>query len=248
APHRAPYAYGPRVPSSSEANLIDASTADVTARVLLALQAVEATNLLEAGMGAQARDAAKRGAEFLRRAQTRTGCWWGRWRTGYLSALPFITPALRTAGEPAGSACFTAVRDFLFTHQNPDGGWGEGTEADRDASKAGRGASTPLQTASALIALVATTPGNDLGDSVPLQRGIDYLARGQRAGTWSNGRALYTAAFQTDYYDSAMGTHTLVTRALAYLSLARALGVDAATRRMVCGEGLGEPLTRGLTA
>ncbi len=245
APHLAPYSYGSRVPSGSEANLIDASTADVTARVLLALQAVEATDLLEAGMAAQARDAMKRGMEFLRHSQTRTGSWWGRWRAGYLSALPFITPALRVGGEPEGSACFTAVRDFLFTHQHPDGGWGDGTEADRDASKAGCGASTPLQTAGALIALVATTPGKDLGDSVPLQRGVDYLARTQRAGTWSNGRALYTAAFQADYYDSPMGTHTMVTRALTYISLARDLGVDAATRRMVCGKGLGEPLARG---
>jgi hypothetical protein len=245
APHLAPYSYGPRVPSGSEANLIDASTADVTARVLLAFQAVEATNLLEPGMAAQARDAAKRGVEFLKHSQTRTGSWWGRWRTGYLSVLPFITPALRAGGEPVGSACFTAVRDFLFTHQNSDGGWGEGTEADRDASRAGRGMSTPLQTAGALIALVATTPGKELGDSVPLQRGVAFLARSQRAGTWSNGRALYTAAFQADYYDSPIGTHTLVTRALTYISLARALGIDAATRRLVCGEGLGEPPARG---
>jgi hypothetical protein len=245
APYSAPYSYGPRVPSGSEANLIDASTADVTARVLLAFQAVEASSLLEAGLAAQVRDAARRGLEFLRHSQTPTGSWWGRWRAGYLSSLPFVTPALRAGGEPEGSACFAAVRDFLFTHQNTDGGWGDGTEADRDATKAGRGTSTPLQTASALIALVATAPGQELGNSVPLRRGIDSLARSQRFGTWSNGRALYTAAFQADYYDSPLGTHTMVTRALTYISLAKALGIDAATRRLVCGESLGEPQASG---
>ena len=65
---------------------------------------------------------------------------------------------------------------FLKSRQNEDGGWGETCDSYADPSLAGRGPSTPSQTAWALLALLA---GEDVL-SPEAVRGVDYLTRGQQ--------------------------------------------------------------------
>ena len=75
-----------------------------------------------------------------------------------------------------------AVR-WLEQRQNRDGGWGETCESYDDPEFAGIGASTPSQTAWALLGLFAA--GRTSGATV--ERGVEYLLRTQRRdGSWDD--------------------------------------------------------------
>jgi squalene-hopene/tetraprenyl-beta-curcumene cyclase len=71
---------------------------------------------------------------------------------------------------------------WLRARQNPDGGWGETVASYDDEKLAGKGESTPSQTAWALLGLLAA----DGPRSEAVERGVDYLVRTQNAeGTWA---------------------------------------------------------------
>jgi squalene-hopene/tetraprenyl-beta-curcumene cyclase len=70
---------------------------------------------------------------------------------------------------------------WLKACQNPDYGWGESCSSYGDASLAGKGESTPSQTAWALLGLMAVGEVN----SAAVQRGIHYLlSRQNEEGDW----------------------------------------------------------------
>ena len=85
---------------------------------------------------------------------------------------------------------------WLRRHQNPDGGWGEDLRSYRDPAWVGRGATTPSQTAWALIALHAA--GDSESESA--QRGIRWLVDHQRVdGSWDEPHFTGTG-FPGDFY------------------------------------------------
>ena len=70
---------------------------------------------------------------------------------------------------------------WLEEHQNEDGGWGETLASYKDESLAGRGPSTPSQTAWAIMGLLA----GGRGITPAIERGVRYLAATQgEDGTW----------------------------------------------------------------
>ena len=71
---------------------------------------------------------------------------------------------------------------WLFDHQNKDGGWGETIASYDEPGLRGQGVSTPSQTAWALMGLMA---GGEVNHPAT-RRGIDFLLNGQTAeGTWN---------------------------------------------------------------
>jgi squalene-hopene/tetraprenyl-beta-curcumene cyclase len=73
--------------------------------------------------------------------------------------------------------------DWLERRQNADGGWGERCETYADQTMAGRGPSTPSQTAWALLGLLAA----GRGDEPAVERGLRHLIETQRAdGGWED--------------------------------------------------------------
>jgi len=92
-----------------------------------------------------------------------------------------VLAGLRTIGETPDAPHVRRAVAWLHAHQNADGGWGETLASYDDETLAGRGVSTPSQTAWALLGLLAGT--NDVDDAVV--RGIDHLLATQRAdGGW----------------------------------------------------------------
>ena len=162
------------IPFADHGALLDPSTDDLTGRGLEALGTL--------GYG---RDfhAARRGIEFLKRAQHPSGAWYGRWGVNYIYGTWSVLRGLRAIGENLSQRYVQKALDWLETKQNPDGGWGEGCESYADRSLAGAGPSTPSQTAWALLSLFAG--GRTSGSGV--ERGIRYLIETQRDdGTWED--------------------------------------------------------------
>jgi len=93
-----------------------------------------------------------------------------------------VLPALRALDYDMTAERIRKAAQWLVVRQNADGGWGESCASYMLASAAGRGESTPSQTAWALLALIAAG-GAEL--EVAIRRGLDYLVGSQRSdGTW----------------------------------------------------------------
>ena len=176
-----------KLPFCDFGEVIDPPSADVTAHTVEALCA--------AGLGGSR--AVRRGVVWLLRAQEADGAWFGRWGANYVYGTGAVVPALIAAGVQPGKPPIRRAVDWLVRHQNPDGGWGEDMRSYTDPGWAGRGESTPSQTAWAMLALIAAG-GPDAMRSA--ERGALWLARAQRSdGSWDEPYFTGTG-FPGDFY------------------------------------------------
>lgn len=160
------------IPFADMKAMIDPPTEDLTGRMLEL-------------MGSYGYDfrfgRARRAREFVLRTQRSDGSWWGRWGVNFIYGTWSVLSGLRAIGEDLDAPHVRRAVAWLKDHQNPDGGWGETIASYDDERLAGRGDSTPSQTAWAVLGLLA---GEDrLGAEV--LRGVKYLlATQQHDGTW----------------------------------------------------------------
>lgn len=176
-----------RIPFADMEAMIDPSTEDLTGR-LLSL------------MGAQGYGPdfgrARRAIEFLRRTQRADGSWWGRWGVNFIYGTWSALDGLAAIGEDLRAPSIRRAVDWLKARQNADGGWGETVASYDDESLAGKGESTPSQTAWALLGLLsADGPRSDA-----VERGIDWLVRKQGSdGSWTE-RLFTGTGFPRHFY------------------------------------------------
>ncbi|MFH9424679.1 squalene--hopene cyclase [Streptomyces sp. NPDC017529] len=171
---------------------VDPPTSDITAHVVEAL----------AALGLRDDPRSRRGVRWLLAQQEDSGAWFGRWGVNYVYGTGCALPALAAAGVPSGHVAVRRAVDWLTSVQQPDGGWGEHWHAYADPGCAGRSASTPSQTAWALIALLAAGER----DSAAVRSGVRWLT-GRQAddGTWEEPQFTGTGiprvvALQYEYY------------------------------------------------
>ncbi len=169
----------------------DPPSADVTAHVVEML----------AHLGGVGRDRAvdgevlERARSWLAAEQEADGSWFGRWGANHVYGTGAAVPALVTAGVSTEDRRIEAAVAWLESCQNDDGGWGEDLRSYDHPAWRGRGASTPSQTAWALLALLAA---RRLGE--PTRRGVDWLVENQRAdGSWDEPYFTGTG-FPGDFY------------------------------------------------
>jgi squalene-hopene/tetraprenyl-beta-curcumene cyclase len=174
-----------RLPFCDFGAVIDPPSADVTAHVLEML----------GHSGLAQTESARRGLRWLLSAQERDGSWFGRWGANHVYGTGAAVPALIAAGVKADAPPVRRAIGWLEQHQNADGGWGEDLRSYVDEAWRGRGASTPSQTAWALLALLAVDP-----DGPAVERGVAWLIDAQRPdGGWEE--ELYTGTgFPGDFY------------------------------------------------
>jgi squalene-hopene/tetraprenyl-beta-curcumene cyclase len=162
------------IPFADHGALLDPPTSDVTARVVAALAVV----------GRQ-QDAAAlaRAIAYLREQQEADGSWFGRWGTNYVYGTWSVLAGLAHAGIGSADPAVRRAVAWLHARQNPDGGWGESNNSYVPGQVAERVASTPHQTAWALLGLLAA---GDV-ESQAVRRAVEYLLRTQQAdGLWSD--------------------------------------------------------------
>jgi squalene-hopene/tetraprenyl-beta-curcumene cyclase len=162
------------VPFADHNAMIDPSTADITGRVLECLSHFP-------GYGVE-HPVCQRALRFLRASQESDGCWYGRWGVNYIYGTWQVLRGLSAIGEDMDQPYVRRAVRWLLSHQNADGGWGESIESYDEPSQRGQGASTPSQTAWALMGLIAAHQA----EHPSVRHGVRYLLDRQDArGTWA---------------------------------------------------------------
>ena len=99
----------------------------------------------------------------------------------YIYGTSHVLRGLQAIGIDTRADWIQRGRQWLETHQNEDGGWGESCASYLDPEEKGIGKSTASQTAWALMGLFAFP---EL-DRASMRRGVAYLLGRQRSdGTW----------------------------------------------------------------
>jgi squalene-hopene/tetraprenyl-beta-curcumene cyclase len=181
----------PQLPFCDFGAVIDPPSADVTAHVVEMMG-----HLIDVDRGDTVdRAVMHRAIEWLSREQRPDGSWFGRWGANHLYGTGAAVPALIAAGVSREDDRVERAVSWLEAVQNEDGGWGEDLRSYADDSWIGTGASTPSQTAWALLALIAA---HRLGDAA--RRGVTWLVENQRAdGSWDEPYFTGTG-FPRDFY------------------------------------------------
>ncbi|HXG91792.1 MAG TPA: squalene--hopene cyclase [Blastocatellia bacterium] len=162
-----------QIPFADHNAMIDPSTSDITGRGLETLS----------NLGFKRDHAvAQRAIAFLLKEQERDGTWFGRWGCNYIYGTWLALHGLKCIGEDMMEPRYQAAGCWLRSIQNADGGWGESPRSYDDPTFKGIGASTPSQTAWALMGLMATEDNSE-----GLHRGIRYLLDKQQPdGSWKD--------------------------------------------------------------
>jgi squalene-hopene/tetraprenyl-beta-curcumene cyclase len=132
----------------------------------------------------------------MRREQEADGSWFGRWGTNYIYGTWSALCAFNVAGEAPDAPHIRKAVDWLKARQRPDGGWGEDCASYWEERKDECKASTPSQTAWALLGLMAAGEV----DSPAVKRGIDYLLACPRDGAKWNEELFTSIGFPRVFY------------------------------------------------
>ena len=169
-----------KLPFSDMDSLCDPSTTDVTGRILEAFglilhtarQEHVALDLLDNIAAASAR-----AITYLANNQESTGAWYGRWGSNYIYGTSNVLCGLAYFSEYNCRVqdLISSAIPWLKQIQNADGGWGEDLGSYQNPLRAGFGASTPTQTAWAVVALLTHLSPTDL----VIRRGVAYLVCSQ---------------------------------------------------------------------
>ncbi|KAF3021151.1 terpene cyclase [Neopestalotiopsis sp. 37M] len=173
----------------------DPSVPDITGRILECLGLVRSiltssatkaySPLLDPLLGQRIQQSCRRGILFLESAQEPvTGVWGSRWHVNYLNGTSSVLCGLMSVRNifqhdqeilEAINSMIVRPLSWLKSTQNADGGWGEDVCSYSDESMAGRGVSTPTQTAWGIMGLLAFVPPTDSA----VTRAVEYLVQTQ---------------------------------------------------------------------
>jgi squalene-hopene/tetraprenyl-beta-curcumene cyclase len=167
------------MPFADHGALLDAPSADVTARCI---------GMLAQDGYSKDHPAVRRALRYLKRQQEDDGSWFGRWGTNYIYGTWSVLCGLNAIGLDMQAPYIRKAVDWLKARQRDDGGWGEDCASYWPDHRYESKASTPTQTAWALLALMAAGEV----DSPAVSRGVKYLLTARRdGGQWEE--ASFTA-------------------------------------------------------
>ncbi len=171
------HTYLNEIPFADHGALLDAPTADVSARCAMFL-----ARMVDDQPHYQ--PTLDRCIAFLREEQETNGSWFGRWGTNYIYGTWSVLVALEQVGIPANDPMVIDAVAWLKSKQRHDGGWGEDNESYHDSAFDGEfNVSTSFQTAWALLGLLAAGEA----DSAEVKAGVDHLLQTQQNdGFWSD--------------------------------------------------------------
>ncbi len=161
------------IPFADHGALLDPPTVDVTARCLGLLAQVD-PDRRDPAISA----AIERAVAYIRREQEPDGSWFGRWGANYIYGTWSALAGLNAAGVERTDPAVMRAADWLKRQQRADGGWGEGLETYEPGVRGFAPASTPSQTAWAMLGLMAAGEAN----AIEVTKGARWLAQAPREG------------------------------------------------------------------
>ncbi len=162
-----------KVPFADHNAMLDPECPDITARILELLG--------EEGYPKDHPQIAL-AIDYLKREQQADGSWYGRWGVNYIYGTWQVLRGMKALGADMNEAWLTRGRDWLRRVQHPGGGWGERCNTYDDPVFKGMGASTPSQTAWAVMGLCTFGDPHDPW----LKAGVEWLVENQNAdGSWT---------------------------------------------------------------
>ena len=182
------YLFLNKIPFSDMGALCDPSSADLAGRVLEAyglIREASVSTTVDETLLKRIATSSNQAIAYLTSTQESTGAWYGRWGCNYIYGTSNVLCGLAyyTHTHPQTSTIINRAVAWLDKMQNPDGGWGEGLDTYIYPERAGCGASTPTQTAWAVMALL---PYRKKKDRV-IQKGVEYLVEAQTGEEDGNG-------------------------------------------------------------
>ncbi|KAM7195556.1 squalene-hopene cyclase [Naviculisporaceae sp. PSN 640] len=163
--------------------MCDPSCPDVTGRCLEMMGLLKKSLTIEDDHFNATMDiAVQKGIDYLWKTQAEFGGWWARWGINYLYGTNNALSGLYYFQElPCVKEMILKAVHWLESVQNADGGWGEQDDSFLDPSLAGKGPSTPSQTAWALMGLLKhVSPTRD-----SVMKGVKWLVKNQKVSTRS---------------------------------------------------------------
>ena len=174
------------IPFADHNAMLDPPTVDITGRMLEMLSLYGFT---------REDPRVERAVQFILKEQEPDGSWFGRWGVNYLYGTFLVLRGLEAMGFWNHEPAVQQAAEWIRMVQNGDGGWGESCGTYDDPGQRGIGASTPSQTAWAVLGLLAA--GDTRSDSVA--KGVRWLIERQHEdGSWDelmpgrNGESYYT--------------------------------------------------------
>ncbi len=162
-------------------DLFDESSPDVTGHVLEALA--------RSGLSRSNSAVIQRAISYLRGAQRPDGSFEGRWGVNTIYGTAAAVVGLVRVGLPVDDGMVSKAIGYLASKQNDDGGFGESFRSYVEPQLAGKGISTPTQTAWALLGLL------EHRDRFPavVDKAVAYLLiRHEKDGRWVDRSAVGT--------------------------------------------------------
>ena len=160
------------IPFSDHGALLDPPTVDVSARCISFLSQLGHPE--DVGV-------IRKGLDYIRSEQEKSGSWFGRWGTNYIYGTWSVLCALNIAGVSHDDPMVKRAVAWLESVQNDDGGWGEDCASYEGAPQGVYKESLPTQTAWATLGLMAV----GRHDSEAVRRGMAYLMQAQdEQGEW----------------------------------------------------------------
>ena len=108
-----------KIPFNDQKNMLDPSTADVTARVIEMVGRISRSRGESGVEGSYIR----KGLQFLKDEQESFGGWFGRWGVNYIYGTWSVFCALEAIGESMEAPYIRKSVEWLKRIQNEDGGW-----------------------------------------------------------------------------------------------------------------------------
>lgn len=181
-----------------KSSMVDTSKGDVSSKVIEALA-------LSRSHFPEVEGSLKTARTYLLGERDPRGLWKGNYGINFIYGTSFSARALRAIDQKATPEWAIPTREFFLNNQNPDGGWGEVEESYRRPELAGKGPSTPIQTAWALMGLIASTEG-DHQSVEAVKKAVEYFKKTQlENGDWEQIEYLGTVFpemvyFRYEYY------------------------------------------------
>ena len=213
APSHPVISFGAMRPHELNAVLNDASSPDLTARVVLGLMAARQSGCLDMAILDRLDNAIVRAVQYFEASQHKDGYWWSRWSGKPVVATSLVLLAARSTEVAPKSSWIVRARSWL-------------------ANRGGE--HTPVEMAWKMAGLAASSPEIRIDSDALISEVATELLEGQEQKTWKSQPA-YPFGYRVDLYAAPLFDHITICFAMILADRAFLKGCGEARSEVLWG-------------